>query len=55
MRRGISKFIEENSSEQTDTMSLLWAWKNQPPIMRWWFAFSCVSLFSVYYVLLVKL
>lgn len=55
MKRGISKFIEENSSDQAGTMSLLWAWQNQPPIMRWWFALSCVSLLSVYYVLIVKL
>jgi hypothetical protein len=41
-------------NEQSEENSLLWAWKNQHPLMHIWFVFSSVSLFSVYAILLTQ-
>lgn len=55
MKRGISRLIEDNNQIETNKKDgLLWAWQNQPPLMYWWFAFSSLSLCSVYAVLLTQ-
>lgn len=36
-------------------MGLSWLWQNQPPVMKWWFVLSGISIASVYFVLLSQL
>ena len=57
MAKGLTKLmINEDVTRNEDmTEGLLWAWKNQPPVMRWWFALSSISVFAVYFLLMVKL
>ena len=57
MAKGLTKLMINDDVTNTQDMSegLLWAWKNQPPVMRWWFALSSISVFAVYLLLMVKL
>lgn len=41
-------------NEMTKKTTIMQAWRNQHPIMLWWFAISIISLCSVYVMLLTK-
>ena len=47
--------MDRFESKKPQGNSLLWIWHNQPPIMRWWFALSGLSIMAVYFVLIAKL
>ncbi len=55
MEKGIFKILERQEEITEPSMSLLWAWQNQPPVMQWWFALSGISIMAVYFVLVAKL
>ena len=57
MAKGLTKLMINEDVTRNEDLSegLLWAWKNQPPVMRWWFALSSISVFAVYLLLMVKL
>lgn len=54
MEKGIFKSLEKQEATEP-SMSLLWAWENQPPVMQWWFALSSISIMAIYFVLIAKL
>ena len=54
MEKGIFKVLERQEAAEL-SMNLFWAWKNQPPVMQWWFALSGISIMAVYFVLIAKL
>jgi len=43
---------KELTSKKSKLVEIL---ENQPPFMYWWFAFTSISLCSVYVILLTKL
>ena len=55
MEKGIFRVLEKQEATIEPSMSLLWAWQNQPPVMQWWFALSGISIMAVYFVLIAKL
>ena len=46
---------EKLNDNENQGFGLLWIWQNQPPVMRWWFALSGLSIMAVYFVLMAKL
>ena len=51
MEKGIFKTLEKQRVTN-DSMNLLWAWENQPPVMHWWFGISTICIVAIYSVLL---
>ncbi len=49
MGKIVKKEVEQMSS------NIVWLWQNQPPVMKWWFALSGISIMAVYFILLAQL
>lgn len=50
----MKEIFEENNKKYFKENELIQLWKNQHPIMYWWFALTSLSLCSVYIMLLTK-
>lgn len=48
----MGKFVKKEVAQMST--DIMWAWQNQPPVMKLWFALSGISIMAVYFILLAQ-
>lgn len=48
----MGKFVKKEVAEMSTNIA--WLWQNQPPVMKWWFALSGISIMAIYFVMLAQ-